>query len=76
MGSASAGPSSIAPVACTALFLGLSLLSWTVGDVVLTTQSVGGAAPPSPSLADVFYIGFYPFALVAVVFSSESRPAW
>ena len=50
-----------------ALFLGLSLLSWTVGDVVITAQSIGGADPPSPSLADVFYLGFYPLAYVAVV---------
>jgi diguanylate cyclase (GGDEF)-like protein len=56
------------PGRLTALFLGLSLLSWTVGDIVLTIQSLGGAEPPSPSLADVFYIGFYPLALVAVVF--------
>ena len=51
-----------------ALFLGLSLLSWALGDVVLTVQSIGGATPPSPSFADLFYIGFYPLALLAVIF--------
>lgn len=51
-----------------ALFLGLSLLCWTFGDVVLTIQSIGGATPPSPSLADLFYIAFYPFALLAAIF--------
>lgn len=30
-----------------ALFLGFSLLSWSVGDVVLTIESLGGATPPS-----------------------------
>jgi diguanylate cyclase (GGDEF)-like protein len=52
----------------TAVFLGVSLLGWTLGDVVLTVQSIGGATPPSPSLADLFYIGFYPFAFVAVIY--------
>ena len=55
------------PGRTTAAFLGVALLSWTVGDVILTAQSIGGATPPSPSLADLFYVGFYPFALVAVV---------
>ncbi len=55
------------PGRAPALFLGLSLLSWAVGDVVLTVQSIGGANPPSPSLADVFYLSFYPLAYVAVV---------
>jgi len=55
------------PGRLAAVFLGCSLLSWAVGDVVLTTASVGGATPPSPSLADLFYIAFYPLAYVAVV---------
>ena len=59
------------PGRLTALFLGLSLLAWTVGDIVLTVQSIGGAEPPSPSVADVFYIAFYPLALVAVAVHRE-----
>jgi diguanylate cyclase (GGDEF)-like protein len=55
------------PGRSAALVLGLSLLSWAAGDVVLTVQSIGGATPPSPSLADVFYVGFYPLAYVGVV---------
>jgi diguanylate cyclase (GGDEF)-like protein len=50
-----------------ALILGFSLLSWSFGDVILTAESVGGATPPSPSLADVFYLGFYPLAYIAVI---------
>jgi len=38
-----------------------------VGDTLLTSQSIGGATPPSPSLADAFYLTFYPLAYVAVV---------
>jgi diguanylate cyclase (GGDEF)-like protein len=50
-----------------ALVLGLSLLSWTIGDLILTTESLGGATPPTPSPADLFYLLFYPLAYVAVV---------
>jgi diguanylate cyclase (GGDEF)-like protein len=42
------------------VLLGVGLLSWATGDTVLTLQSLGGATPPSPSLADAFYLGFYP----------------
>jgi diguanylate cyclase (GGDEF)-like protein len=50
-----------------ALVLGAALLSWSIGDVTLTAESVGGATPSTPSLADAFYIGFFPLAYVAVV---------
>jgi diguanylate cyclase (GGDEF)-like protein len=49
------------------LALGVGLLAWAVGDTLLTSQSIGGATPPSPSLADAFYLTFYPLAYVAVV---------
>jgi diguanylate cyclase (GGDEF)-like protein len=42
------------------VLLGVGLLCWAAGDIVLTVQSLGGATPPSPSLADVFYVAFYP----------------
>ncbi len=50
-----------------ALTLGFGLLMWSVGDVVLTLESTGGGSPATPSLADAFYLGFYPFTYVAVV---------
>ena len=50
-----------------AVVLGCSLLAWAIGDVVLTVESIGGATPPTPSPADIFYIAFYPLAYVAVV---------
>lgn len=50
-----------------ALFLGVSLLAWTVGDIALTVESLGGATPPSPSLADAFYLSFYPFAYIGLM---------
>ena len=50
-----------------AFVLGAALLSWSLGDVVINVQSLGGATPPSPSLADVFYLSFYPLAYIAVM---------
>ena len=55
------------PGRLAALLLGLSLLSWSIGDVILTVQSIGGATPPTPSWSDAFYIAFYPLAYAAVV---------
>src|ERR1700690_288073 len=49
------------------LALGFALLSWSIGDVLLTFESLGAKTPPSPSWADLFYIGFYPLAYVATV---------
>jgi diguanylate cyclase (GGDEF)-like protein len=48
------------------LLLGLGILSWTLGDAVLAAESAGGATPPVPSLADLFYLAFYPIAYVAL----------
>jgi diguanylate cyclase (GGDEF)-like protein len=64
------------------LALGLGLLSWSLGDVFLTIESLGGKTPAVPSIADVFYIGFYPLAYVATVqllrsaLGRLSRPNW
>ncbi len=64
------------------LALGIGLLSWSLGDVFLTLESLGGKTPPVPSVADVFYIGFYPLAFVATVqllrgaMGRLSRPNW
>ena len=55
------------PGRAMALFLGVSLLAWAVGDIFLTIESLGGASPPTPSTADAFYLLFYPCAYVALV---------
>ena len=49
------------------LVLGAAVLAWTLGDITLAVQSLGGASPPTPSLADAFYVAFYPLAYVALV---------
>jgi diguanylate cyclase len=49
------------------LVLGTALLSWSIGDVALTAESLGGATPSTPSLADAFYLSYFPLAYVAVM---------
>ncbi|HTZ08123.1 MAG TPA: EAL domain-containing protein [Acidimicrobiales bacterium] len=44
------------------LLLGFGLLSWALGDFAFTAESLGGTVPPVPSVADLFYMGFYPLA--------------
>ncbi len=64
------------------LVLGFALLSWSIGDIFLTFELLGGKTPPTPSWADLFYIGFYPLAYVAAVqilrkaMGRLSRPNW
>jgi diguanylate cyclase len=55
------------PGRLVALLFGLALLSWCIGDIILTFESLGGATPPSLSVKDVFYVGFYPLAYAAIV---------
>ena len=49
------------------LALGSGVLAWAMGDVVLTAESWGGATVTNPSLADAFYVCFYPLAYAAIV---------
>ena len=56
-----------APGRWLALPLGLGLLGWALGDVVWNWESLGGASPPTPSAADVFYLALYPLAYLAVM---------
>ena len=49
------------------LILGIALACWAVGDLSLTIESLGGVIPATPSVADAFYLGFFPFAYVALV---------
>ncbi len=55
------------PGRAVALTLGSGLIMWSLGDIALTVESLGGVTPPTPSLADVFYLGFYPLTYVAAV---------
>jgi diguanylate cyclase len=70
------------PGRLVALTLGLGLLCWSAGDIALTVESLGGATPHTPSLADVFYLAFYPITYVGVVLLMRreiqriSPPSW
>ncbi len=48
------------------LALGFAMLMWTAGDIALTIESLHGATPPTPSVADIFYVAFYPAAYLAL----------
>jgi diguanylate cyclase (GGDEF)-like protein len=64
------------------LVLGFGLLSWAIGDFFLNVESIGGATPPTPSAADLFYLLFYPLAYIATVqllqkaLGRKARPNW
>ena len=49
------------------LVLGAACTSWALGDVVNTIESLGGATPPTPSLPNLFWFGFFPLAYVSFV---------
>jgi diguanylate cyclase (GGDEF)-like protein len=49
------------------LMLGIGILSWSIGDTILAAESAGGGAVPVPSLADLFWLGFYPITYIALV---------
>lgn len=50
-----------------AFVLGGALLSWATGDLLLAGESWLGPAVTPPTVADVFYLGFYPFAYAGIV---------
>jgi hypothetical protein len=62
-----AGRRRTAARAVVPVILGASLIAWSLGDIVFTIESLGGATPPTPSLADLFYLSFFPLAYVALV---------
>ena len=47
------------------LIMGVACISWAVGDLALTVESLGGATPPTPSVADAFYVAFFPLCFLA-----------
>jgi two-component system, sensor histidine kinase and response regulator len=57
------------------VIFGAASISWALGDVALTIESLGGATPSVPSVADGFYIGFFPlcFAGLALLIRGGNR---
>ena len=57
-----------------AVFLGLGILSWVVGQSIFTYYEWAlGRPPPLPSIADVGYLSVYPFLLLGILLL-PSRP--
>jgi two-component system sensor histidine kinase/response regulator len=57
------------------LVMGVACISWALGDLALTIESLGGATPPVPSFADAFYVAFFPlcFAALALLIRRGNR---
>ena len=49
------------------LWLGLGCMAWALGDFALTYESLNGASPPTPSLANYLWVGFFPLAYIGVM---------
>jgi diguanylate cyclase (GGDEF)-like protein len=49
------------------LLLGLGLLSWSIGDLVLAVETAAGVTLATPSLADAFYLLFYPLSYAGLM---------
>ena len=64
------------------LIMGAGLASWAGGEIVWTVSLSGLDVVPIPSLADAFYLAFYPAAYAALVLlvrrhtDSSSRDLW
>ena len=55
------------PGRMAALALGIGLLSWSVGDIIYTAQTLANVDSYGPTWADAFWLGFYVPAYVGVV---------
>ena len=53
--------------------LGLGVLSWAAGEIYWTWYIIGNSEPPYPSLADAFYLGFYPLAIAGLALLVRAR---
>jgi hypothetical protein len=49
------------------LALGAGMCLWAIGDIAMTFETVGGASPSTPSLANDLRAGFFPVAYVGVM---------
>jgi methyl-accepting chemotaxis protein len=49
------------------LWLGLGCTAWALGDFAMTYESLGGASPPTPSLANYLWVAFFPLAYIGVM---------
>src|SRR5215207_8355838 len=55
------------------LVMGLGLLAWAAGEVTWTLVYADDPSPPSPSVADVLYLSFYPASYASLLLLARSR---
>jgi two-component system, cell cycle response regulator len=55
------------------LALGAALAAWTVGDIYWAVELSGAEDIPYPSIADAFYVAFYPLAYAGIVLIVRTR---
>ncbi len=55
------------------ILVGISVVSWGVGNTIWTFAYVGLDSPPYPSIADAFWLALYPPVYVALVLLLNSR---
>src|SRR5512147_198128 len=57
----------LSPQAASWLILGVAVLLYAVGDAVWAYQELGAHEAPFPSIADVFYLAYYPVFAIGVI---------
>src|SRR5579872_4304420 len=50
-----------------ALFLGIGMCSWSIGDFAMTFETLNGATPATLSPANILWYGFFPLVYVGVM---------
>ena len=56
------------------LFLALGILGWALGDVIWTVLEIFLKVEPFPSIADVFYLAYYPLVIAGFLLMPFERP--
>ena len=49
------------------LWLGMGMAAWAAGDFAMTIEQLHGATPPTLSVANVLWYGFFPLAYIGVM---------
>ena len=44
--------------------MGVACITWALGDISTTIESLGGGSPPVPSVADGFFVAFFPLCYI------------
>jgi two-component system cell cycle response regulator len=55
------------------LLIGTGMALWTAGDLYFSVALADAKSVPVPSLADAFYLAFYPFAYAGLVLLARAR---